>query len=140
MQFHSSSDTEPGRSRKRRRDFFGTIRKRLNRSRGRGKSSDRNAAAAYNGDSGAVTDSAISTSTGHHHHSPSNRSVSADRARDTSTHSAHSTGAKRALLMGARGIRIVNKIPACSRGKRARRNFDENIFLFEKFVCFFFNF
>ncbi|KAK7580388.1 hypothetical protein V9T40_001017 [Parthenolecanium corni] len=69
-----------GRSR-RRRDFFGTIRRRLNRSRGRAKSVERN---GYNGDV-SKTDATTSCN------SPSSRSASADRTRDHSAHSVHST-------------------------------------------------
>lgn len=72
---------DQGRGRRRKRDFFGTIRRRLNRSRGRAKSIERNALS--NGE--ATADEATAC------HSPSTRSISADRARDTSAHSAHST-------------------------------------------------
>ncbi|XP_065202637.1 uncharacterized protein LOC135832992 isoform X2 [Planococcus citri] len=73
---------DQGRGRRRKRDFFGTIRRRLNKSRGRAKSIDRNALS--NGE--ATADEATTGC-----HSPSTRSVSADRARDHSAHSAHST-------------------------------------------------
>lgn len=77
---------EAGRSRRRKRDFFGTIRRRLNRSRGRAKSIDRNALS--NGE--ASKDETTTSPAGCN--SPSTRSISADRARDHSAHSVHSTG------------------------------------------------
>jgi hypothetical protein len=61
-----------GRSRKKRRDFFGTIKKRLNRSKIRSKSMD-----PGERDDSLNRDASLS------------RSISADRARDPS---AHSTG------------------------------------------------
>ncbi|XP_039278859.1 uncharacterized protein LOC111044175 [Nilaparvata lugens] len=64
---------ERGRSRKKKRDFFGTIKRRLNRSKVRSKSMD----------PGESDESGLD---------PLNRSISADRARDPSAHSAHSTG------------------------------------------------
>lgn len=61
--------TDRGRSRRRKRDFFGTIRRRLNRSKVRSRSMD----------PGEYDDS-MNTDT-------VNRSISADRARDPSVHS-----------------------------------------------------
>lgn len=83
MLFHLFKDAS--RSRRRRRDFFGTIRKRLNRSRGRAKSTERN---VHNGD----LNKNDSTASASQCNSPSSRSTSVDRARDHSAHSAHSTG------------------------------------------------
>lgn len=61
--------TDRGRSRKRKRDFFGTIRRKLNRSKVRSRSMD----------PGEYDDSMNTDAV--------NRSISADRARDPSVHS-----------------------------------------------------
>ncbi len=74
-----------GRGRRKRRDFFGTIRKRLNRSRGRTKSVELN---GYTGD----TNKPDTTTGTNSVNSPPSRSASADRTRDHSAHSVHSTG------------------------------------------------
>lgn len=69
LMFHIA---DRGRSRKKKRDFFGTIKKRLNRSKIRSKSMD-----PGERDESLNRDASLS------------RSISADRARDPS---AHSTG------------------------------------------------
>nr|XP_018900923.1 PREDICTED: uncharacterized protein LOC109032994 isoform X3 [Bemisia tabaci] len=71
IQQASSPEAERGRTR-RRRDFFGTIRRRLNRSKGRSKSVD---PGAEQTEESGLSDTGFS------------RSASADRSRDPSVHS-----------------------------------------------------
>ncbi|XP_071450245.1 uncharacterized protein [Hetaerina americana] len=93
----SQSSDERGRSRRKRRDFFGTIKRRLGRSRTRSKSMDPGdrGESLGSGRGGAVDPMGVLPP-------GAARSISADRARDVSAHSAG--GYLNVPGVGGRGI------------------------------------